>query len=67
VNEIHVPIYQKVTLADLVLFNLTDLFRGKMTAADPTEGRPLIDGLYKRVAALPKIAAWVKERPATDY
>jgi len=63
------PLYIQVSLADLALYNLIDKMRvhfAKTYGVDPTEGRTLLDGLYSRVAALPKIAAWINERPVTD-
>jgi len=64
-----VSIYNQVSVADLAVYNLVDMFRGRFskTGVDPTEGRTLLDGLHNRVSALPKIAAWIKERPVTEF
>ena len=64
-----VSIDNQVSVADLAVFNLVDLFRGRFakTGVDPTGGRTLLDGLHKRVAALTKIAALIKERPVTEF
>ncbi|WAR25559.1 SCR11-like protein [Mya arenaria] len=58
----------KVTVADLALYNTMFSYTHWMgkEGQDPFEGSTLLKALYKRVASLPKIAAWEKVRPETN-
>eukprot|EP00731_Ephydatia_muelleri_P016491 Em0009g915a len=55
----------KVTYGDLAVFN----FVGNVTAFWPTalDKYPSLSQLHKRVEELPKIAKWLKDRPASFF
>ena len=50
-----------VTTADLQLLNMGSI------VVDQLAKYPVLHGLYKRVEALPKIAAWLAKRPETKF
>jgi len=52
----------RVSLADIVFFNLLDGIKNR-TGADAFKAFPKLDALAHRVAAIPGIAAWLKARP----
>ena len=59
----------QVSIADLAIYNHMFMVRAWFGKAgfDPTQGRSLMDALFKRVEALPNIATWLKERPDSDF
>jgi len=54
----------KVSLADIIVLYLYDFLNDYPEA---TKNAPLLSGLVKRVAALPRIAAWIAKRPQTQW
>jgi len=55
-----------VTWADLMFVNLGDYVIHMCNAGPVLEQFPKLKALKARVEALPKIAAWIAERPVTD-
>ncbi|CAH1801197.1 unnamed protein product [Owenia fusiformis] len=57
-----------LTFADIAVFSMIDLLSIKMLAdaASVVDKHPLMVSLRDKVAALPNIAKWLKERPADD-
>ena len=43
------------------------MFASKAGAEDPITKLPKLQGLYTKVEANPKIAAWLKKRPVTEF
>lgn len=54
-----------VTLADFVGYMILDVIRG--ANADAVKAFPELNALVDRVAARPKVAAWIKARPVTAF
>ena len=60
----HHMCFQQITLADLRAYDIISNLRGRIPEA--VAKAPLLCALCDRVAAEPKIKAWLEKRPVTD-
>ncbi|XP_065843534.1 hematopoietic prostaglandin D synthase-like [Oscarella lobularis] len=60
---------EKITYADLAVFDFFDSFTPhfKFTGSDLKDDYPKLSALFERVKQLPKIDAWLKKRPHSEY
>ncbi|XP_072050402.1 hematopoietic prostaglandin D synthase-like [Amphiura filiformis] len=64
-NGGNVFVGNKITLADIGLFNYCDVFMTKL-CDDPLKDFPKLKALNEKVSKEPRIAAWLAKRPQTS-